>query len=168
MTDFSTRLAGRLARNAELARERAETEERLDLAELERAERDAADAAALRAEQAERHRTLVVHLAEVARGLAAASREDFVVRLGWSREGEAFVARIATRTLTPSRTLVLNLDRDDDQVLARWRSDLGEALELWHLLEVTPALLSELVLQVADQEAWAGATVPPAFPRPTP
>jgi hypothetical protein len=56
------------------------------------------------------------------------------------------------------------LDRDDDEVLARWNSDVGSSLELWRLLEVEPDIITALVLQIADQELWKDATRPPPFP----
>ena len=66
--------------------------------------------------------------------------------------------------MAPARTLSLELDRDDDEVFARWRSDVGDSLEMWRLLEFSTDMLSELVLQVVDQELWRGRTSPPPFP----
>lgn len=164
MSDFSTELAARLTRNAELSRERAAAEEAMD-----RAARDAEQAERERQrELAEarlaRHGELVGVLTELAERLKQASPDEFVVRLGWSASGEEFLAKISTRRLTPARTLLIELDRDDDEVLARWHSDVGNALELWRLLEVEAPLLGEMVLQVADQQLWQRATTPPPFP----
>jgi hypothetical protein len=164
MTDFQTELAARLARNAELAKERAQAE-----VEMDRVEREAAEAAERRERELaqarlERHAELVEQLSSVAEGLKAASPEEFVVRLGWTQSGEEFIAKLSTRKLQPARSLLIELDRDDDEVLARWNSDLGGALELWRLLEVDGRLLAELVLQVADQDLWKSLTTPPPFP----
>jgi len=164
MTDFQTELAARLARNAELARERAEAEAEMDRVERERAESEVRRAAELAQARIDRHAELVQQLTAVANGLKAASPDEFIVRLGWTSSGEEFLARIATRKLSPARSLLVELDRDDDEVLARWRSDVGDTLELWRLLEVDGPLLAELVLQVADQELWKGRTSPPPFP----
>jgi hypothetical protein len=164
MTDFQTELAARLARNAELAQQRAEAEEAMDRAVREREEAETRRVAELAQARLDRHAKLVQHLTSVANGLKAASPEEFIVRLGWTSSGEEFLAKITTRKLSPARSLLVELDRDDDEVLARWHSDVGHALELWRLLEVDAALLAELVLQVADQELWKGRTSPPPFP----
>jgi hypothetical protein len=164
MTDFQSELAARLARNAEMARDRARAEQEMDRAVEEKAAAEARRDEALIAARQERHADLAAQLKAVADGLKAASPDEFVVRLGWTPSGEEFIARISTRKLHPARTLLIELDRDDDEVLARWRSDVGDSLELWRLLEVDPPLLAELVLQVADQQLWRGATAPPAFP----
>jgi len=164
MTDFQSELAARLARNAELARERAQAEQEMDRAVREREEAERRRVAELAEARVTRHRELAEQLRTVAEGLKAASPDEFVVRLGWTPTGEEFIARISTRKLRPARTLLVELDRDDDEVLARWKSDVGDALELWRLLEVDAALLAELVLQVADQELWKGLSAPPPFP----
>jgi hypothetical protein len=165
MTDFEAALAARLARNAELAEERARAERQMDLAEQQRRDqKEREEAERLQAQRA-RHAELVEGLTAAAKGLKDASPEGFVVRLGWTQSGEEFIAKISTRLLEPARSLLIELDRDDDEVLARWHSDVGNALELWRLLEVTPGLLQELVLQVADQELWRGADRPPSFPK---
>jgi len=164
MTDFQSELAARLARNAELARERAQAEEHMDRAVRERAEAEQRRKVELAEARRARHAELVEQLRTVSQGLKEASPDEFVVRLGWTESGEEFIARISTRKLTPARTLLVELDRDDDEVLARWRTDVGDALELWRLLEVDARLLAELVLQVADQALWRGAVGPPAFP----
>jgi len=164
MTDFQSELAARLARNAELARERAQAEQEMDRAVREREEAERRRVAELAEARVTRHRELAEQLRTVAEGLKAASPDEFVVRLGWTPTGEEFIARISTRKLRPARTLLVELDRDDDEVLARWKSDVGDALELWRLLEVDAPLLAELVLQVADQELWKGRAAPPPFP----
>jgi hypothetical protein len=164
MNDFSTELAARLARNAELARQRAEAEAEMDRTVAAREEAERRRQRELADARLARHAELVDHLTTVANGLKAASPEEFVVRLGWTQSGEEFIAKISTRKLAPARALLVELDRDDDEVLARWRSDVGTALELWRLLEVDAELLTGLVLQVADQELWKGRTSPPPFP----
>ena len=163
MSDFETALAAQLQRNAELDAERREREHELErfLAEREEAERAANEAAA--AARRQRHAELADHLARLAAQLKASDAEAFVVRTGWTQTGEEFVAKLSTRTLAPPRSLFIELDRDDDHVLARWTSEVGTAIELWRLLEVTPELLTKLVLQVADQAAWRGPS-PPPFP----
>jgi hypothetical protein len=165
MTDFEAALQAKIARNAELAEERARAEVEMDRVERERREAEARADTERLAAQRERHGQLVEALTAAAKGLKAADTEGFVVRLGWTQSGEEFIAKISTRLVEPARSLLIELDRDDDEVLARWHSDLGNALELWRLLEVTPALLQELVLQVADQELWRGRRRPPAFPK---
>ncbi len=162
--DFETALRARIARNAELAAERARAEHEMDRAVEEAAARAERERAELAAAQRERHAQLVEALSAAARGLKEADPEGFIVRLGWTQSGEEFIAKISTRLVEPARSLLIELDRDDDEVLARWRSDLGNALELWRLLEVEPPLLQQLVLQVADQELWRGADRPPPFP----
>lgn len=164
MTDFQTELQARLARNAELAQQRAQAEAEMDRAERERAEAEVQRARDLAQARIDRHAELVEQLSAVANGLKAASPDEFVVRLGWTASHEEFIAKISTRKLSPARSLLVELDRDDDEVLARWRSDVGDALELWRLLEVDGPLLAELVLQVADQELWAKRNAPPPFP----
>ncbi len=164
MTDFQTELAARLARNAELAQQRAEAEAEMDRAVKEREAAEAQRVRDLAQARLDRHAELVEQLTAVANGLKAASPDEFIVRMGWTHDGEDFLAKISTRKLVPARTLLIELDRDDDEVLARWRSEVGDALELWRLLDVDPPLLAELVLQVADQELWKGRTAPPPFP----
>ena len=163
--DFQSALQAKLARNAELAQQREQAEEEMDRAQREAAERAEREAAERRAEQDARHGELVERLQASAKALRAASPDDFVVRMGWTQSGEEFMAKISSRRMTPARSLFVELDRDDDEVLARWHSDRGDALELWHLLEVEPDLIDQLVLQVADQEYWKQATRPPLFPR---
>lgn len=163
--DFEQALQAKLSRNAQLQQERQRAEEEMDRLEQERY------AEAIRAEheqrerQRARHAELVAELQEAAEGLKQADPEHFIVRLGWTESREEFIAKISTRALVPSRSLFVELDRDDDEALARWHSDLGNALELWHLLEVGDGLLQQLVLQIADQEMWRGLERPPAFPQ---
>jgi len=164
MSDFSTELAARLARNAELSRERAAAEEAMDRAARDAEEAERERQRELAAARRTRHGELVGVLTGLAERLKQASPDEFVVRLGWSASGEEFLGKISTRRLTPARALLIELDRDDDEVLARWHSDVGSALELWRLLEVDADLLGALVLQVADQELWQRATTPPPFP----
>jgi multidrug efflux pump subunit AcrA (membrane-fusion protein) len=165
MTDFESTLRAKLARNAELAEQRARAEDEMDRAQREAAERTDAEQRERLASQRAQHGVLVDALTAAAKGLKAADSQGFIVRLGWTQSGEEFIAKISTRLVEPARSLLVELDRDDDEVLARWHSDVGNALELWRLLEVTPELLQELVLQVADQELWRGATRTPAFPK---
>jgi multidrug efflux pump subunit AcrA (membrane-fusion protein) len=164
MTDFQAELAARLARNAELAQERARAEQEMDRAVREREEADRRRQIELVEARHARHGELVEQLRTVAEGLKAASPDEFVVRMGWTPSGEEFIARISTRKLSPARTLLVELDRDDDEVLARWRSEVGDSLELWRLLEVDAQLIAELVLQAADQDLWRGRAAPPPFP----
>lgn len=164
MGDFETALQAKLARNAELAKERAQAEQEMDRLEREAAERAEREEAERRAAARARHRELVDRLTEAAGALKAHSPESFVVRMGWTASGEEYIAKISSRRLTPSRSLFIELDREDDEVLVRWNSERGKALELWRLLEVGPELLDALVLQVADQDLWRETPRPPAFP----
>jgi hypothetical protein len=166
VTDFSSRLASSINNNERLAAERAEAEQQMDLAAEEAREAALRREAELAQARRERHAVLVEHLERVAKGLKTAATEGFVVRLGWTADGESYIAKLSSRTVTPSRTLFVELDRDDDEVLARWHSEVGSSLELWRLLEVGPELLEELVLQLADQSLWRGRTEPPPFPQP--
>ena len=165
MVDFEAALRAKLERNAELAQERERAEEEMDRLAQEQA------AARIRAEherreaQMARHRELVEALQAAANHLKAADPDTFVVRLGWTESRQEFIAKISTRQVHPARSLFVALDRDDDEVLVRWHSDLGNALELWRLLEVQPAVIDQLVLQVADQDMWRGLDRPPGFPR---
>ena len=165
MSDFESALQDRLARNAELADRRARAEREMDQAKAEAEEQARRAAEEQRAAQVAHHRELTEHLGTVTDGLKRASPEQFVVRMGWTQSGEEFIAKISTRGLDPARSLFIELDRDDDEVLVRWHSDVGRSLELWRLLEVTPGMLSTLLLQVADQALWRGADGPPPFPR---
>ncbi len=164
MSDFDAALAAKLSRNAELAKQRQNAEVKMDRVQAEAAERRAQEEKERRALSDERHTELVERLQEVAGALKQASPQDFVVRMGWTQSGEEFIAKISSRTMRPSRSLFIELDRDDDEVLVRWHSDLGNALELWRLLEVKPNVLEKLVLQVADQDFWREGKRPPPFP----
>jgi hypothetical protein len=166
MSDFEAALRARLQRNQELARERARAEEEMDQVIEERQAKQERQQQELQLARRQRHAELVEHLKTMTNQLKQSSPETFIVRAGWSASGEEFVARLSTRTLEPGRTLFIELDRDDDEVLARWTSNVGNSVELWRLLEVTPALLTELVLQVADQELWHGRSSPPPYPDP--
>ncbi|HEY8339700.1 MAG TPA: hypothetical protein VIK95_07525 [Egibacteraceae bacterium] len=166
MSDFEAALQQKLARNAELERQRREAEREMERWELRRAQEAEERERQLAVARRERHAELVEVLTTVANKLKAADPEGFVVRLGWSTSGEEFIAKMSTRVLEPARTLFIELDREDDEVLARWRTDIGSSLELWRLLEVDGDMLSELVLQLADQDYWRSATRPPPFPKP--
>ncbi len=166
MTDFSSRLASSISNNERLAAERVEAEQRMDLAADEAREAAERREAELAQARRDRHAVLVDHLARVAGDLKSAATQDFVIRLGWTADGESYIAKLSTRTVNPSRTLFIELDRDDDEVLARWNTEVGSSLELWRLLEVGPELLEELVIQLADQALWRGRTEPPPFPQP--
>jgi multidrug efflux pump subunit AcrA (membrane-fusion protein) len=166
MSDFEAALQEKLARNAELARQREEAEQQMDQFVARQQAEEERRQAEVREAQRQRHGELVEALSSAAKQLKAASPEDFVARLGWTESGEEFIAKISTRLMEPSRSLFIELDRDDDEVLARWHSDVGSSLELWRLLEVPPSLLRDLVLQVADQEVWRQRSSPPPFPRP--
>ena len=161
---FQQALSAKLSRNRELDQQRQQAEKEMDRAQREAAERDAEEARRQQVARDERHAELVEGLRSAAEQLKAADSTAFVVRLGFTESGEEYIAKISTRGLTPARSLFVELDHDDDEVLARWHSDLGDALELWRLLEVTPDMLQHLVLQAADQELWASLERPPAFP----
>lgn len=165
MSDFDSALQAKLRRNAELAEQRAQAEQEMDRVEEERRVRARQRQQEEKAAREARHGELVDHLVDVSGQLKERAPESFVVRMGWTESHEEFIAKISTRRLEPARTLFVELDRDDDEVLARWTSDVGNTLELWRLLEVPPHLLTDLVLQVADQELWRGASGPPPFPR---
>jgi hypothetical protein len=164
MTDFEQSLQARLARNAELAAERAKAEEEMDRARAEADEQERERQAALSTARSDRHTDLAKACQDLTDQLKASAPEQFVVRTGWTSSGEEYIAKISTRRLRPARTLFIELDRDDDEVLARWTTDVGNTIELWRLLEVTPEMLAEMLLQIADQAAWDGATAPPPYP----
>lgn len=168
MSDFEAELRQRLARNAELAAERERAEQEMDRAKEEAQRRAEAEQAERRRAAQARHGELVETLRSAAEALKQASPETFVVRMGWTASGEEFIAKISSRQLSPSRSLFIELDRDGDEVLVRWHSDLGNSLELWRLLECSPSMLQQLVLQAADQDLWRELSRPPAFPTPDP
>lgn len=160
MSDFSDALQARLSNNEELAAQRQQAEAEMERLrqEAEQAERDQDEA------RNARHAELATHLKSVADQLKASKPDSFIVRTGWTESGEEFIVKLSTRQMSPKRVLFVEVDRDDDEVVARWTSDLGMAVEIWRLLEVTPAMLTEMVLQVADDAAWRGER-PPAFPQ---
>lgn len=164
MSDFEAELARRLSRNRELAEERATAEAEMDRVVAEQAEEQQRAAAEREQAQRDQHAELSAFLRERAEKLKQAAPENFVLRMGWTESGEEFIVKLSTRTLSPARSLFIELDRDDDEVLVRWHSEVGNSLELWRLLEASTDLLGTLLLQLADQEAWRGAQRPPAFP----
>ncbi|MDQ3932887.1 MAG: hypothetical protein M3252_08645 [Actinomycetota bacterium] len=164
MDGFEDVLKAKLARNAELAQEQERVEreaERLraeQAAETERRERELDQA------RRARHAELVERLQRLAEQVDLTSPEHLVVRMGWSATGEEFMAKVQTIQLRPSRSLLVQLDRDDDQVLARWSSTVGDSVEMWRLLEFSPEMLDELFIQALDQELWYRRASPPSFP----
>lgn len=164
VTDFQENLQARLARNAELAAERARAEEEMDQARQRAEEEEREQQAQLAKSRNERHAQLASSCQELVDQLKASAPDLFVVRTGWTSTGEEYIAKISTRKLQPARTLFIELDRDDDEVLARWTTDVGNTIELWRLLEMTPDMLGEMLLQIADQELWDRATEPPPYP----
>ena len=164
MTDFTDDLQAKLARNAELAAQRAEAEKEMDRAKERAREQARREAEQLAEARSERHAELAAACKRLADQLKASAPEQFIVRTGWSTSREEFIAKISTRQLSPARTLFIELDRDDDEVLARWTTDVGNSIELWRLLGVPPDVIGQLLLQIADQDLWAHAEVPPPFP----
>lgn len=164
MGDFESALQARIARNAELAEQRRQAEQEMDRVEAAAEERRAREAAEREQAARVRHGELVDTLTAAATALRTASPRHFIVRMGWSASGEEFIAKISSRQLHPARTLFIELDRDDDEVLVRWTSDLGKALELWRLLEVSPPVIEQLVLTIADQDLWRESDRVPPFP----
>jgi hypothetical protein len=164
MTDFEQSLQARLARNAELAAERAQAEEQMDRARAEAEEQEQQRQAGLATARNDPHAALAASCQDLVDQLKASAPEQFVVRTGWTSTGEEYIAKISTRRLRPARTLFIELDRDDDEVLVRWTTDVGNTIELWRLLEMTPEMLGEMLLQVADQQLWDSATEPPPYP----
>lgn len=163
MSDFEDALRARLARNEQLADERSRAEEEMDLA-LERAREQAErEAQELRTRRDARHAELAERLEQLVATVRDAA-PDVDVRAFWSRSGEEYLARFATPTKTTRRSLSIELDRDDDEVLARWHSLVGQSLEMWHLLEFDTSMLERLVLQVIDDDLWSGRDEPPPFP----
>jgi hypothetical protein len=164
MTDFEQDLQARLARNAELAAERAKAEEEMDRARQAAEEQERQRVAELTEARNERHAALTSACQKLVDQLKASAPNQFVVRTGWTSSGEEYIAKVSTRQLRPARTLFIELDRDDDEVLARWTTDVGNTIELWRLLEVTPEMLGEMLLQIADQQLWERASAPPQYP----
>src|SRR5690349_7673757 len=127
MSDCNDALAARLAAIEELAAKRAAAEE-----EMDRVKREAEEAAAqLVQSKRDRHAELAAHLGHVAEQLKASRPDSFIVRTGWTDSREEFVAKVTTRQMTPKRTLFIDVDRDDDEVLARWTSDVGNSVEIY-------------------------------------
>ncbi|MBW3578169.1 MAG: hypothetical protein KY462_10610 [Actinobacteria bacterium] len=164
MDDFQDALRARLERNVELEQERQDAEQQQLRDERGRAEREASRAEARSQARGRRHAELVERLQALLGQLEAEAAESVVSRSGWSESGEEFVSEVTTVRRTPRRTLLIELDRDDDEVLARWTSEVGDSIEMWRLLDFSPQLLDELVLQVVDDELWHSASRPPAFP----
>lgn len=164
MTDFEAALAEQLSRNAELAQRRVQAEAEMDQAKRDREEADHQEAARQQEERNARHGELAEHLGRVAAQLKASAPDTFIVRSGWTASGEEYLTKISTRQTSPARSLHVEIDRDDDAVLARWNSDVGSPVEMWRLLEVTPEMLTQLVLQIADEPYWRSAASPPPFP----
>lgn len=159
MSDFESALQDTFARNEEIAQRREEAE-----AEMDRIRREE-EAAREREAQArkDQHASLAAHLAALAKRLKESRPDAFIVRTGWTESGEEFIAKMTTRQMRPKRSLFVEVDHDDDEVLARWVSDVGTAVEIWRLQEITEEMLTSLVLQVADDAAWTGDR-PPPFP----
>lgn len=164
MSDFERALQAKLARNAELEREREANLRAMEEYEEQKQVDEERRQAELAEQRRQRHAELVEALSSATQSLKSASPDWFVVRTGWTESGEEFIAKISTRRTEPARSLFVELDRDDDEVLARWHSDVGDKLELWRLLEADPPLIHELVLQVADQDLWRTRSSPPPFP----
>jgi hypothetical protein len=164
MSEFEDRLRERLERNANLADERARAEGEMDRAKERAAELAAAEEAELRERQRARHGELAERLKALVDTLRS-SGQGLDARAGWSASGEEYLVRLAKREPWPGRALSIELDRDDDEVLARWHSDVGNTLELWRLLEFDSSMLEQLVLQVVDDELWRERSAPPPFPR---
>lgn len=164
MTDFEAALAEQLTRNAELAQQRVEAEAEMDRAAEKRQEAQRQEDARQQELRNAHHAKLAEHLSELAKQLKGASPDAFIVRSGWTASREEYLVKISTRQTTPARSLHLEVDRDDDAVLARWNSDVGNPVEMWRLLEVTPDMLTQLVLQITDEPYWRTATAPPPFP----
>ena len=164
MTDFEAALKEQLSRNAELAQKRVEAEAEMDRAAQARQEAERQEAQREQEARNTRHAELAEHLGRVAAQLKAMSPDTFIVRTGWTASGEEFLAKISTRQTSPARSLHVEVDRDDDAVLARWNTDVGNPVEMWRLLDVTPEMLTQLVLQVADEPFWRSASAPPPFP----
>ena len=165
MSDFEAALQAKLARNAELEEQRRAAELEMDKAKARSEEAERQRLADTQRQRDERHAALAAHLEQLAKQLKQASPEVFIVRTGWTESHEEFIAKISTRTLSPARTLFVELDHDDDEVLARWTTDVGNSIELWRLLEFSEPMLGELILQVADQDYWRQAKRPPEFPK---
>lgn len=163
MDDFQDQLRAKLERNVEVDEERERTRQEFEEFEATRkAEQE--ERARLEDEQRRvRHAELVERLEQLL-GTLEETSEDVVIRGGWSDSGEEYIAELSTVQLAPARTLFVELDRDDDEVLARWTSDEGDAVEIWRLLEFDGTMLQRLILQLVDQELWGPGSGTPPFP----
>ena len=164
MTDFEAALRDQLTANAELAQRRVAAEQEMDRAREAALEDEREQARREQEVRHARHAELAELLGRLSAQIKAASPDTFIVRSGWSETGEEFRAKISTRKTSPARSLLVDLDRDDDQVMVRWNTEVGDTVELWRLLDFTPELLARLLLQIGDQSLWDRAASPPAFP----
>lgn len=166
MTDFEDALRGRLADNEQLAERQQRAEQEMDQAAQQRKEQEQQRRAQQLEQQRAQHTELTDHLQAVMAKLGETAAEQVVARAGWTESGEEFVAKLQTVGMDPRRSLLLELDRDDDEVLVRWRSEVGDSLERYRLTRVTTDMLDELVLSLVDQSLWQLRTGPPSFPEP--
>ena len=164
MTDFEAALRDQLAANAELAQRRAAAEQEMDRARQAALDDEREQARREQEARHARHAELAELLGRLSAQIKAAAPDTYIVRSGWSETGEEFRAKISTRKTSPARSLLVDLDRDDDQVMVRWNTEVGDTVELWRLLDFTPELLTRLLLQIGDQSLWDRASSPPAFP----
>lgn len=162
--DFENTLKAKLERNVEVARARQEAERELARREADRRAEEERRRQEQAAARDARHEKLVDHLQVLVGRLEEQATESVDARIGWTASGEEFVAKLTTVQLRPKRSLLIELDRDDDEVLARWHSDVGNAVEMWRLSGFTPEMLTRLVLQLVDEELWHGRTTTPPFP----
>lgn len=163
MDDFEERLRSKLDRNVEVEEERERARQEFQEYETQRKAEEEQRERRVEQVRHDSHEELAGQLQELL-GAVQRSSDNVVVRAGWSDSGEEFVAELSTVQLEPSRTLFVELDRDDDEVLARWTSDEGDAVEIWRLHEFDADMLQELVLQLIDQELWRPGSGTPAFP----
>lgn len=164
MADFQDALQAKLTRNVEVDREHEQEERERRLAEAEHREEQERRHREEQERRDARHAELVAHLQGLLAEVERSATADFVSRGGWTESGEEFVVKVTSVRLSPRRSLFVELDRDDDEVLARWTSEVGESIEMWRLLEFTPDMLDELLLKLVDQEIWRDASRPPPFP----
>lgn len=164
MNDFEAALRDKLDRNVEIDRDREATKREQQERERQRREEEARRAEQEQEARNARHAELVERFQDLLKQLERTAPQSFVSRGGWTASGEEFVVKITSVQLIPRRSLFVELDRDDDEVLLRWTSDVGEAIEVYHLLEFPPDYLNELMLQLVDQSVWHDAERPPPFP----
>lgn len=164
MDDFRDALQQTLARNAQVETERREAEQERLRAEEERQQQEEEQRRREQELRNTRHADLVEHLQELLSGLSDTAGEHVVVRGGWTESGEEYVVKMSSVRMRPRRSLFLEIDRDDDEVLARWSSDVGHSVEMWRLGEVSTDMLTGLVLTLMDHQAWVDADRPPPFP----